>query len=113
MTSRVFIQLFLVLPHQAGGAMTAIEDAEALGFFLRDATAASVTDALTRVFRVRFKRASQVQYDSHVEGIQAAAPPTPDKLLQIWNYKGAYKWEEEHPDMVLKEGEDAIFKPET
>jgi 2-polyprenyl-6-methoxyphenol hydroxylase-like FAD-dependent oxidoreductase len=111
--------IFIVLPHQAGGAMSAIEDAEALGVFLRDTSpkpeseSITVTEALQRVFRVRFRRASQVQHDSHVEGIQAAAPPTPDKLLQIWNYKGAVKWAEEHPELVLKEGEEATFVPET
>jgi 2-polyprenyl-6-methoxyphenol hydroxylase-like FAD-dependent oxidoreductase len=107
----------IVLPHQAGGAMSAIEDAEALGVFLRDASpkarSVTVTETLQRVFRVRLRRASQIQYDSHAEGIQAAAPPTPDKLLQIWNYKGAVKWAEEHPERVLKEGGEATFVPET
>jgi 2-polyprenyl-6-methoxyphenol hydroxylase-like FAD-dependent oxidoreductase len=91
--------------------MSAIEDAEALSAYLRDATRDSVPEALDHAFRVRYRRASQVQYDSRVEGIHAGPPPPPERLLEIWNYPGALKWEVEQPELVLKKGERPSFTP--
>jgi 2-polyprenyl-6-methoxyphenol hydroxylase-like FAD-dependent oxidoreductase len=99
-----------VLPHQAGGALSSIEDAEALGAFLRGATPDNVHAALQRVFRVRFKRTAQYQLKSRAEGLRAEGPP-PSHLQQIqfWDYPGAVRWESERRDMVLQDGEEAVY----
>ena len=59
-----------MLPHRAQGACQAIEDAEAVGTFLRGITAATVPAALRRVFRVRFRRVSRVQAASQASGLR-------------------------------------------
>jgi salicylate hydroxylase len=103
------IDTVLVLPHQAGGALSGIEDAEGLGTFLRGVTRDGVHNALQRVFRLRFKRASRYQLLSRVEGIKKGAPPTHEEVVRAWDYPGAARWEVERPDMVLREGEDVIY----
>jgi 2-polyprenyl-6-methoxyphenol hydroxylase-like FAD-dependent oxidoreductase len=92
----------LVLPYGAAGALTAIEDAEALYVTLRDATRATVHDCLQRAFRIRYKRASACQADSRSQGLQS--PPFPHamkNLYSLWDYPRAERWEVERPDMVL------------
>jgi 2-polyprenyl-6-methoxyphenol hydroxylase-like FAD-dependent oxidoreductase len=90
-----------VLPHQGAGATSAIEDAEALAFTLRDATAMSVPSALLRTFAIRSKRAIKFQTASRARGLHGKLD-TEDgaKALEGWIYPGAQKWAEEHPDMV-------------
>jgi 2-polyprenyl-6-methoxyphenol hydroxylase-like FAD-dependent oxidoreductase len=95
-----------VLPHQASGALSAIEDAEALGAFLRGATRADVPAALQRVFRARFRRASVFQQNSRANGLYSASAGA-DGLFAQWEYTGAEAWERERPEMVLKEDADA------
>jgi 2-polyprenyl-6-methoxyphenol hydroxylase-like FAD-dependent oxidoreductase len=94
-----------VLPHQAAGAMSAIEDAEALSVYLRHATsdASSVHAALMQMFRVRFKRASQCQELSRVNNILNVEPNANkgDMTLRLWTYPGAEQWAAEHREMVL------------
>jgi 2-polyprenyl-6-methoxyphenol hydroxylase-like FAD-dependent oxidoreductase len=91
-----------VLPHQAAGALAAIEDAEALYLTLRDATRATAHDCLQRAFRIRYKRASECQSVSRRLGI--LSPPDPHAMLNMfktWDYPGAERWEIDRPDMVL------------
>jgi 2-polyprenyl-6-methoxyphenol hydroxylase-like FAD-dependent oxidoreductase len=91
-----------VLPHQAAGAISAIEDAEALHFTLRDATRATAHDCLQRTFRIRYKRASNFQFISRREGI--LSPPNPramEAVYTLWDYPGAEVWESSRPDMVI------------
>lgn len=96
-----------VLPHQAGGALSAIEDAEALGAFLRNVAPHGVHEALQRVFRVRFKRTAEFQLKSR---FSKQAPPAPiEEQLHFWNYSDAARWEFERSDMVLQHGEEAIY----
>jgi 2-polyprenyl-6-methoxyphenol hydroxylase-like FAD-dependent oxidoreductase len=95
-----------VLPHQASGALCAIEDAEALGAFLRGAARADVPAALQRVFRARFRRASEFQKNSRATGLYSASTGA-DGLVAQWEYAGAEAWESERPEMVLKEDVDA------
>jgi 2-polyprenyl-6-methoxyphenol hydroxylase-like FAD-dependent oxidoreductase len=103
-----------VATHQAGGAMTAIEDAEALGAFLRGVDRAGVHAALRRVFRVRFRRASAVQAASRRDSL--VGKPVPDEEagngFQMWDYVSAEQWEREQPDMVLTEAEEDKLKDE-
>jgi salicylate hydroxylase len=92
----------LVLPHVAAGAMSAIEDAEALSAFLRGVAPEGVHDALMRTFRVRYKRASECQSGSRKEGLFSAPNPnTKEDALRRWDYPGAEKWEKERSDMIL------------
>jgi 2-polyprenyl-6-methoxyphenol hydroxylase-like FAD-dependent oxidoreductase len=91
-----------VLPHQAAGALSSIEDAEALAVTLRSATRETVHECLQRAFRIRFKRASACQLNSRREGI--LSPPNSqatEDLFALWDYPGAERWEVERPDMVL------------
>jgi salicylate hydroxylase len=53
-----------VLPHMAGGAMSAIEDAESLAAVLQFEPKSNINSALNRAFRIRFKRASFFQLSS-------------------------------------------------
>jgi 2-polyprenyl-6-methoxyphenol hydroxylase-like FAD-dependent oxidoreductase len=92
-----------VLPHKAGGALSAIEDAEALSAFLLNTAPDAVHAALQQVFRVRYKRASEIQAESRADGIDA--PPRPQseaQFVRMWSYGGAWKWMEERPEMVLE-----------
>jgi 2-polyprenyl-6-methoxyphenol hydroxylase-like FAD-dependent oxidoreductase len=86
-----------VPPHQAAGALSAIEDAEALGAFLRGVDRNGVHNALRRVFRVRYRRTSEIQAASRRESLTG----TPGGQLETYDYVGAEKWEREKPDMVL------------
>jgi 2-polyprenyl-6-methoxyphenol hydroxylase-like FAD-dependent oxidoreductase len=93
-----------MLPHQGAGAMSAIEDAEALAFALRGVPAAGVHAALQRAFRLRYKRASDCQAASRAECL--FAPPNPQggtQMFERWCYPGAERWEAERPDMILSE----------
>lgn len=101
-----------MLPHLGQGAGQALEDAEALGTLLRDATAATATAALARVFRVRYKRACRVQAVSRARGLpnqgckqspadEAAA--FQEAIQYIWSYHGAERWEIERPSEILME----------
>jgi 2-polyprenyl-6-methoxyphenol hydroxylase-like FAD-dependent oxidoreductase len=96
---------FPVLPHQAAGAMSAIEDAEAIAAYLRGSTAdaKSVHDALTQVFRVRFKRTAECQALSRAHNILhlRTGADLSSKILEMWVYSGAERWAAERPDMVL------------
>lgn len=101
---------FTVLPHQASGAMSAIEDAEALSIFLRAVAPSSdtkaINEALQHVFRVRYKRASLCQTRSRAMGLLASekiGKQSSDELFELWMYPGATQWEVERPDMVLPE----------
>jgi 2-polyprenyl-6-methoxyphenol hydroxylase-like FAD-dependent oxidoreductase len=90
-----------VLPHQAAGSVSAIEDAEALSVFLRGAAPESVHAALQQVFRVRYKRVSEIQAASRAGGLRA--PPDPksgEALMRLWIYPGAQRWADERPDMM-------------
>jgi 2-polyprenyl-6-methoxyphenol hydroxylase-like FAD-dependent oxidoreductase len=92
-----------VLPHRAAGAVSAIEDAEALSVFLRGAIPDSVHDALQRVFRVRYKRVSEIQAGSRADGL--LSPPDPhagEVMMRLWDYPGAQRWMDERPEMVLE-----------
>lgn len=104
----------VVLPYQAAGAMSALEDAEALATCLRDITVGSdpksINDALQRVFRLRYKRASECQLRSRAVGL--GLPPSKtatEDLFDLWTYPGAEKWEVERPDMVLAPLESTNF----
>jgi salicylate hydroxylase len=91
-----------VLPHQAAGAISAIEDAEALYITLRTATRDTVHECLQRAFRIRFKRTAECQAASRREGI--LAPPNPqggEDIFMLWDYPGAERWEAERSDMIL------------
>jgi 2-polyprenyl-6-methoxyphenol hydroxylase-like FAD-dependent oxidoreductase len=90
-----------VLPYQAAGALSAIEDAEALYITLRDANRATVHESLQRAFRIRHKRASSCQAASRREGL--TAPPNPHAVRDVsalWDYIGAERWEAERPEML-------------
>lgn len=100
----------LVLPHQASGAMSAIEDAEALSMYLREVTPTSnpkaVNHALQHAFRVRYKRASFCQTRSRAMGLLAwdkNNKQSSDELFELWMYPGAAQWEVARPDMILPE----------
>jgi 2-polyprenyl-6-methoxyphenol hydroxylase-like FAD-dependent oxidoreductase len=97
--------LLAVLPHQAAGAMSAIEDAEALALYLRGASsdAGSVHEALMWVFRVRLKRASECQALSRANNILhvRTGADMGDDVARMWRYSGAERWAAERPDMVL------------
>jgi 2-polyprenyl-6-methoxyphenol hydroxylase-like FAD-dependent oxidoreductase len=99
-----------VLPHRAAGANSAIEDAEALGHYLRSVSGSAphVHTALQHVMRVRFRRASRFQALSHDEGLQGGEKHS-RSIVQEGSYPGAARWEIERPDMVLKEGEPIIY----
>jgi hypothetical protein len=86
--------------------MSAIEDAEAVGAFLRGVDRAGVNVALRRAYRVRFNRATEVQAASRRECIVVGLPGSarrPGAGLQQFDYQNAEQWEREHPDMVLAE----------
>jgi 2-polyprenyl-6-methoxyphenol hydroxylase-like FAD-dependent oxidoreductase len=95
-----------VLPHRGAGANSAIEDAEALGEFLRDVSTGEVPAALERAFRVRFKRATRYQLHSGREGLRGGHQPA--SMIER-DYLGAKEWEASFPEMVLQEGEDAVY----
>jgi salicylate hydroxylase len=109
-TTTLVLTSAIVLPHQAGGALSAIEDAEALGQFLSGTTRNTVHEDLLHVFRVRFKRTAQFQLRSRTDGLYKAAPPVPHaEQMRRWDYIGAARWESEHADMVLRDGEEAVY----
>jgi 2-polyprenyl-6-methoxyphenol hydroxylase-like FAD-dependent oxidoreductase len=83
--------------------MSAIEDAEALGSFLRGVDREGVHDALLRVFRVRFRRVSEIQAASRRESLVGLPgfQRRSDGGLETYEYVGAEQWERERPDMVL------------
>jgi hypothetical protein len=97
-----------VIPHRGAGANMAIEDAEALGQYLQDATVNEIDTALDHVFRVRFKRATRFQLLSHREGLRMKRTPNGRER----DYLGAKEWETSFPDMVVKEGEEAMYSLE-
>lgn len=101
-----------VLPHQGQGASQALEDAEALGAFLRGVTPEGVPDALQRVFSVRYARASMTQQNSRMGRLDRKAEDGAAKAsikaldpMQFrdfsWKYFGAERWEKEQPEFVL------------
>jgi hypothetical protein len=84
--------------------MSAIEDAEALSFYLRNATRDTVHEALFRTFRVRYKRASLCQAQSRLHGLHAKpSKNTMEVLLELWTYPGAEQWSIQRPDMIIDE----------
>jgi salicylate hydroxylase len=96
--------LHLVLPHRGAGATSAIEDAEALAFALRNATAASdsVPKALAHAVQVRHKRATAFQIASRAQGLHAELDlHDGEKMLEAWTYPGAEVWEQTRPEMIL------------
>jgi 2-polyprenyl-6-methoxyphenol hydroxylase-like FAD-dependent oxidoreductase len=98
-----------VLPHQAAGALSALEDAEALGTFLRGTTRAMVPMALRRVFRTRLRRVSGLQAQSRAQSTRNMKIGDANGAATIrerWEYPGAEAWERERPDMVLAEAEE-------
>lgn len=99
----------LVLPHRAQSACQAIEDAEALGAFLKETSADRVPETLRRVFRVRYKRASRAQAASHATNLQNGDGNSEQALavVRLWDYYGAENWEKDHPEDVLTEQEVA------
>jgi 2-polyprenyl-6-methoxyphenol hydroxylase-like FAD-dependent oxidoreductase len=91
-----------VLPHVAAGAMSAIEDAEAISFYLRGANRDTVHDALLQAFRARYKRASWAQAKSRADGLLVAAPRnSAEDLMELWTYPGAEQWVMQRPDMIM------------
>jgi salicylate hydroxylase len=107
--------MLAVLPHQGQGASAAIEDAEALGHFLRGANRADASQRLRDVFNVRYKRVSYIQGISRTSGLgemrksrlaKSGALPETLNPLQFsafcWNYFGAARWAEEHSDWVTQ-----------
>jgi 2-polyprenyl-6-methoxyphenol hydroxylase-like FAD-dependent oxidoreductase len=98
-----------VLPHQAGGAISGIEDAEALGACLSGISRDGVNPALQKAFRIRFKRAARFQLLSHDDGIKTKRQPTIKDQMWSWDYTGARRWEAEQPSWVLREGENAVY----
>lgn len=107
-----------MLPHQGQGASQAIEDGEALCAFLRDVGPDGVHDALERVFRVRYKRATYIQEASREGGLGEMrtkylmkhggvgdaidGPINPFKYQKFtWEYYGALDWEKNKPEWVL------------
>jgi salicylate hydroxylase len=109
---------FPVLPHMGQGASQGIEDAEALGAFLRAASTSEVPEALHHVFRVRYRRASRMQAASRAGGIskreykQGGTMSPADGMREIaagWMYDGSEKWEKERPEMVLSKKEEATL----
>jgi 2-polyprenyl-6-methoxyphenol hydroxylase-like FAD-dependent oxidoreductase len=98
-----------VLPHQGAGALSALEDAEALGTFLRGTTRATAPTALRRVFRARLRRVSGFQAQSRAQSLrnmkigEAYGVAT---IRERWEYPGAEAWERERPEMVLAEAEE-------
>jgi 2-polyprenyl-6-methoxyphenol hydroxylase-like FAD-dependent oxidoreductase len=101
--------LYSVLPHRAQSACQAIEDAEALGAFLKETTTDGVSETLRRVFRVRYKRASRAQAASHATNLKNGEGNAEQAVavVRLWDYYGAEKWEKEHPEDVLTEQEVA------
>lgn len=82
--------------------MSAIEDAEALSFFLRGVTADKAHDALLKVYRLRYKRTSMCQAMSRDYGVHAKPNKTRgEEILRLWLYPGAESWATQRPDMVL------------
>jgi salicylate hydroxylase len=101
-----------VLPHQGQGASQALEDAEALGAFLKGVSRDNVNAALERVFKVRYVRATETQRISRFVGLGpkaiAAGKAQGTKGIDAmqfrdfsWKYYGAERWEKEHPEHVL------------
>jgi salicylate hydroxylase len=102
-----------VTPHQGQGASQALEDAEALGAFLRDASRASAPEALHRTFRARYKRASFIQARSHARGLGHVSDGAEDARTMgaLWAYHGVEAWEKEGKEMVLSvEEEEALLR---
>jgi salicylate hydroxylase len=96
------MHLATVLPHRGAGATSAIEDAEAVAFALRNATAESAREALAHAMRIRYKRATESQAASRAEGLHAVIDlHRAESVLQAWAYPGADKWEQERPEMMM------------
>jgi salicylate hydroxylase len=94
--------LATVLPHRGAGATSAIEDAEAVAFVLRNATADSAPEALAHAMRIRYKRTTESQVASRAEGLHAVIDlHHAESVLQAWAYPGAEKWEQERPEMMM------------
>jgi 2-polyprenyl-6-methoxyphenol hydroxylase-like FAD-dependent oxidoreductase len=97
-----------MLPHRAGGALSAIEDAEALGVFLARADRASAPAALRRVFCARASRTREFQAKSRADGLRSRDTlqgARSGDLFEMWVYPGVERWVEEHPELVLCDDE--------
>ncbi|KAI5450866.1 hypothetical protein NCC49_002607 [Naganishia albida] len=107
-----------MLPHQGQGAAAAIEDAEALGYVLRNTTRDQVPEALQRVFRLRYRRATMVQQASRAAGLGdmmkkasgfegGELPAEFSNMMKFRQfnmaYLGAEDWEKNHGEWVLPE----------
>jgi 2-polyprenyl-6-methoxyphenol hydroxylase-like FAD-dependent oxidoreductase len=130
----------LVLPHLGQGAAHGIEDAEALGAFLRGVDNSGAPAALHRVFRARYRRVTRAQAASRAGGMskcvisfsrlvevkadrevsvehkhRTGATLDPAAALRdivaSWSYEGVEKWEKDKPEEVLSEKEEeALLK---
>jgi 2-polyprenyl-6-methoxyphenol hydroxylase-like FAD-dependent oxidoreductase len=80
-----------MLPHRAGGALSAIEDAEALGVFCARASR-------TREFQAK-SRADGLRSRDTLNGARSG------DLFEMWVYAGVERWVEEHPELVLSDDE--------
>jgi hypothetical protein len=90
-----------------------MEDAEALGAFLRAASRPTAPAALHRTFRARFKRASLAQASSHARGLGHTFDAAEEErvMRRVWEYYGAEAWEREGKEMVLSvEEEEALLE---
>jgi 2-polyprenyl-6-methoxyphenol hydroxylase-like FAD-dependent oxidoreductase len=76
-----------VLPYHAPGALSSIEDAEALHVTLHNGTRENVHECLQRAFRIRYRRASECQLASHQEIILVAL--NLKNIPELWNYPRA------------------------
>jgi 2-polyprenyl-6-methoxyphenol hydroxylase-like FAD-dependent oxidoreductase len=97
-----------MLPHRAGGALSAIEDAEAVGVFLARTDRMSVPAALRRVFCTRASRTREFQEKSRADGLRSRDTLQGARggdLFEMWMYPGVERWVEEHPEMVLSDDE--------
>lgn len=107
-----------MLPHQGQGAAAAIEDAEALGYVLRNATRDQVPALLQKVFRLRYRRATMVQQASRAAGLGdmmkknsgfegGELPKEFSNMMKFRQfnmaYLGAEDWEKNHDEWVLPE----------
>ncbi|WOO78221.1 3-hydroxybenzoate 6-hydroxylase 1 [Vanrija pseudolonga] len=106
------------LPYQGQGASQAVEDAEALATYLRGVGPEGVHDALIKVFKVRYKRATYAQEISRKTGLykhKGDEPEPPYKVLDpnepidkagilafFWDYHGAADWVKRKPEWILE-----------
>lgn len=76
--------------------------------FLRDANAVTAPEALRRIFRVRFRRASRIQAASRAANLHHGSEGglQSQQIAKTWGYYGAERWEKEIPEDVLTEEEE-------